>query len=178
MSDTTDYDPEEQFWTKRPDNMRVFATPDELYTAAIEAFNWIHRHPKRKQEVFHTKGFITKTYSTLERPFTFHLLSMVLGVSYQCLDGYRKRDGFEEVMQWIDNVIYTQKFQGAATGTLNPNFIARDLGLADRSEVTGKDGGPLKTQDISLDEEKLFDEARRLGIDVTALGLGGGDQEA
>lgn len=44
-----------------------------------------------------------------------------------------------------------------------------------RAEVTGKDGGPIQTQDVSLDA--LIDEARRLGIDPAALGLGGGAQE-
>lgn len=177
MSDTSadgdyDFDSDKQFWQRRPDNVRVFASADELYQSAIEAFDWIHSHPKRKQLVFHHKGEVTRTYETLERPFTFNLLAMVMGVSFQCLDGYRKREGFEEAMQWIDHVIYTQKFEGAAVGTLNANFIARDLGMADRSEVTGKNGGPLETVDLT-DREKLIDEARRLGLDLEALGLGG-----
>ena len=175
-SSRTDYDPVEQFWTRRPTTARAFRDPEQLAAAAEEAFTWIHTHPKRKQMVFHNKGMITKTYATLERPFTFHLLAMVMGLSYQGLDGYRQRPEFAEVMAWIDNVIYTQKFEGAATGTLNANFIARDLGMAERNELTGRDGGPLQTEDVA-DLEKLYDEARRLGIDIEALGLGGGAKE-
>lgn len=44
-----------------------------------------------------------------------------------------------------------------------------------RAEMTGKDGGPIQTQDTSL--EMLIDEARRLGISPEALGLFGGAQE-
>lgn len=129
------FDSSEQFWQRRPDKARVFETPDDLRDAAIEAFNWLHRHPKRRALTFHHKGVVTKTFETCERPFTFNALAMRMGVSYQCLDGYRKRPGFEEVMAWIDDVIFVQKFEGAATGLLNSNFIARDLGLADKSEV-------------------------------------------
>lgn len=178
MSETNDYDEHEQYWQRRPDKERVFATPEELYEAASAAFTWLHTHPKRKQVLFHNKGTVVRTYETLERPFTKSAVAMCMGISTQCLDGYRKRAGFEDMMAWLDGIIYTQKFEGAAVGTLNANFIARDLGMADRSEVTGKDGGPLKTQDISTDEETLINEARRLGIDVAALGFGGGSAEA
>jgi len=178
MSSENDYDSHEQYWQRRPDKTQVFETADELYAAAAAAFDWLHTHPKRKQVLFHNKGAVVRTYETMERPFTKNAVAMCMGISVQCLDGYRKRPGFEEIMEWLDGVIYTQKFEGAAVGTLNANFIARDLGMADRSEVTGKDGGPLKTQDVSTDEEALISEARRLGIDVAALGLGGGAAEA
>jgi hypothetical protein len=39
-----------------------------------------------------------------------------------------------EVITRIDKYIYNQKFEGAAAGFLNPNIIARDLGLADKTD--------------------------------------------
>lgn len=173
-----DFDSNDQYWQRRPDKTLAFATPEALYEAAAEAFTWLHTHPKRKQVLFHHKGAVVRTYETLERPFTKNAVAMCMGISIQCLDGYRTREGFEDVMAWIDGVIYTQKFEGAAVGTLNANFIARDLGMADRNELTGKGGGPLKTQEVGIDEEALINEARRLGIDIAALGLGGPAQEA
>lgn len=44
-----------------------------------------------------------------------------------------------------------------------------------KSEVTGKDGGPIQTQDVSV--EALIDEARRLGISLDALGIAGSAPE-
>ncbi|CAL2085057.1 terminase small subunit [Tenacibaculum sp. 190524A02b] len=41
---------------------------------------------------------------------------------------------FSKVITRIREIIYTQKFEGAATNLLNPNIIARDLGLSDKSE--------------------------------------------
>lgn len=173
-----DFDHDEQFWARRPrlGQEMVFKTPDELIEAAIEAFDWIHTHPLRQQVVFHARGIITKSYETKMRPFSKHALAMRMGITVQCLDLYRDREGFKEAMAWIDSVIFAQKFEGAAANLLNANFIARDLGMADRSEVTGKDGGPLTTQTVT-DEEKLRDEARRLGIPIGAFGLSDPDAQ-
>ena len=45
----------------------------------------------------------------------------------------------------MDEIIRTQKFEGASADLLNPNIIARDLGLADKSELTGAGGGAIET---------------------------------
>jgi hypothetical protein len=37
-----------------------------------------------------------------------------------------------------------QKFTGAAAGLLNGNLVARELGLADKAEVTGEGAAPSK----------------------------------
>ncbi len=49
----------------------------------------------------------------------------------------------------VDEIIRTQKFQGASADLLNANIIARDLGLADKTELTGKDGGPVRLTNMS-----------------------------
>ena len=49
----------------------------------------------------------------------------------------------------------TRSLSGAAADMLNANIIARDLGLSDKSELTGKGGGPIKIQsarDLTDDE--------------------------
>lgn len=47
-----------------------------------------------------------------------------------------------------------------------------------RIEHTGPNGGPIKTSDASKTEAELIDQARKLGIDPEALGLGGGEETA
>ena len=59
------------------------------------------------------------------------------------------KPGYGEVLDWIEEVIYTQKFEGAAGNMMNANFLARDLGLADKSELSGPNGGPLQTEEVS-----------------------------
>lgn len=170
----------DNFWTRRTPfagRTPAYNSPEEMYQAALEAFEWFTTHPLREQIVFHNKGQVVKTYVTKMRPFTKKGISMCMGLSESGLfEVYARRAEYAELVAWICDVIHTQKFEGAAVGLLNANFIARDLGMADRAEVTGKDGGPLTTQDVT-DKEKLRDEARRLGIPLEALGLSGGDEE-
>jgi hypothetical protein len=61
-----------------------------------------------------------------------------LFVDIHSLRDYKKNPdykGFSQVITKIEKVIYNQKFTGAAAGFLNPNIIARDLGLAEKKEV-------------------------------------------
>jgi hypothetical protein len=48
---------------------------------------------------------------------------------------WRNQDDYSEVITRAEEVIYSQKFAGAAADLLNANIIARDLGLTDRREV-------------------------------------------
>jgi hypothetical protein len=164
-----------QFWHRRAPNggERAFNSPEELWQAAVEAFDWLHSHPLKEQVASSYQGNYTKTTLKKMRAFTWEGVAMAMGVRATGLRLYKTRPEYEEVMEWIENIIRTQKFEGAAAGLLNPTIIARSLGLAERMEHTGKDGGAIKTQDVSA-EERLLDEARRLGIDIEALGLGGG----
>lgn len=43
---------------------------------------------------------------------------------------------FSIILSRVREIIYTQKFTGAAAGFLNPNIIARDLGLTDKTDIT------------------------------------------
>ncbi|MFC0183379.1 terminase small subunit [Pseudarcicella hirudinis] len=42
---------------------------------------------------------------------------------------------FLEVITRIEEIVYVQKFEGAAVGAFNANIIARDLGLADKQNI-------------------------------------------
>lgn len=167
-----------QFWHRRAPHggERAFTSPEDLWTAAVEAFDWLHSHPLKEQVASSYQGAYTKTTLKKMRAFTWAGVAMAMGVRESGLRRYATIPEYEEVMEWIDNIIRTQKFEGAAAGLLNPSLIARSLGLAERMEHTGKDGGAIKTLDMTA-EEVLLDEARRLGIDIEALGLGGGSAE-
>ncbi len=67
------------------------------------------------------------------------------------------RPDLSATIGWAEHVIYMQKFTGAASGQFNANLIARDLGLAEKSELTGRDGGPIQT--TTIDTEKLSTSA-------------------
>ena len=83
---------------------------------------------------------------------TIASLCIYLDINKSTWFDYAKRDGFSDVTTRVEEIIYSQKFQGAASEFFNANIIARDLGLADKSELTGKNGGPIETKELSQTE--------------------------
>lgn len=123
----------------------LYDTPEALWTEAAKYFSWVDQHPLKEMAVFHHKGIITKTMVTKARPYTVEGMCSFMGISSNT---YRKlikaRPGYEEVTSFIDQIIYTQKFEGAAAGFFNATIISRDLGLVEKSELSGRNGGPLQ----------------------------------
>jgi hypothetical protein len=83
------------------------------------------------------------------RAMTIEGLCIFLDIEQRTWLNYTKREDFIPVTSRACEIIRTQKFAGAAADLLNANIIARDLGLADKNELTGKDGGALEVSDVS-----------------------------
>lgn len=134
-----------QFWKARAKHGRdkIFSTPEFLWAACVEYFQWVEDNPLLEQKIFHTNGQITKDTVSKMRAMTLTGLRLFLGVSAQTWLDYKSRQDFIEVIARAEEIIYEQKFTGAAADMLNPNIIARDLGLADKQEVK-------QTQDIKV----------------------------
>jgi hypothetical protein len=135
-----------RFWEARSKHGRnpIFASPEQLWEACCEYFEWNSENPLEEAIVY--QGELNKKdCKPLMRAMTIDALCIFLDISKRCWDAYCGRDDFMPVTTRAEQIIRTQKFQGASAGLLNPNIIARDLGLADRSEHTGKDGGAIET---------------------------------
>ncbi|QCW20368.1 DNA packaging protein [Flavobacterium phage FPSV-S2] len=48
----------------------------------------------------------------------------------------KKGRDFSDVIRTIKDIMFSQKFEGAAVGAFQQNIIARDLGLANKNEIT------------------------------------------
>jgi len=134
------------FWEARSSHGRKprFETPDILWGACCEYFAWIEQNPLYEAEAFAYQGIVKVESLPKMRAMTVASLCIFLDISMSSWQNYREREDFVAVTTRVDEIIKTQKFQGAAAGLLNPNIIARDLGLAERSEHSGKDGGPIE----------------------------------
>jgi len=94
------------------------------------------------------------------RPMTIGGLCIFLDVHAEYLAGFESdldletQEGkdFSQIVKAIRQIIYEQKFAGATAGLMNPNIIARDLGLKDKSEsaLIGPNGGPIQVADVSF----------------------------
>ncbi len=134
---------ENQFWKLRSRHGRdkIFASPELLWKTACEYFEWCDTHPLLEVSIKgkdNTEVAIPKL-----RPYTLRGLCLYIGCneSYinaleQSLNASNKNDSkeFVEVITRIRDVIYTQKFEGAAVGLFSYNIIARELGLTEKPD--------------------------------------------
>jgi len=129
-----------EFWKQRSSHGRkpIFPDADALWDAACEYFDWVEANPLYEAQAFAYQGVVTIEPIAKMRAMTIAGLCIFLDISQQALSEYRSREGFGEVTTRIDEIIRTQKFEGASAGLLNANIIARDLGLADKSDQTVK----------------------------------------
>jgi hypothetical protein len=125
-----------EFWRLRAKHGRdkIFEDPEHLWESACEYFQWCEDNPLLEVD------FKGKDADRVELPkmraFTWEGLELFVDI--HSLRDYKKNPdykGFSQVITKIEKVIYNQKFTGAAAGFLNPNIIARDLGLAEKKEV-------------------------------------------
>lgn len=116
---------------------KIFETPEDLWNACCEYFQYVEDNPLQEQRVFSTKRGLMKTNIGKKRAMTLAGLRVRIGLSRSGYDVYKKREEYQWVTNAVADIIYAQKFEGAAAGMLNANIIARDLGLADKQELSG-----------------------------------------
>ena len=122
-------------------------TAEEVRAACLDYFTWTHENPLYVDELVKFEGQATHEPVAKMRAMTNVGLCMHIGISRETWSQWRQnREDLKEVIAWADDVVYRQKFEGAAAGLLSQAIVARDLGLADRQELTGAGGGPIKTE--------------------------------
>lgn len=127
-----------QFWKLRSKHGRdkIFQSPDILWDAACEYFEATDARKWVKTE-FNGKDAIECKVPT-ETPYTWTGLYLFLDIDHSTWQLYEQRQDFIAISTRIRQIIYTQKFEGAAVGAFNPQLISRDLGLVDKREEDGK----------------------------------------
>ncbi|TPE53070.1 DNA-packaging protein [Amaricoccus solimangrovi] len=147
--------PGNRFWEARSScgpNPK-FSGPDELWRACCEYFSWNAENPLYEAKAFAYEGAVTVEDLPKMRAMTLAGLCMFLDIGEQTWRDWRStRPDLSGVITRAEAVIRRQKFEGASAGLLVPSIIARDLGLADRQEISGPDKGPVQ---VSADAAEL-----------------------
>jgi hypothetical protein len=124
-----------------------------MLEAAYDYFQWVEDNPLGKAIIY--QGEVSSKQEDLMRAMTIKGLCIYWGVNTFYLNHFtvnldlEKEEGkdFSQVINTIKEIIETQKFEGASAGLLNPNIIARDLGLIDKQVVETKDTTKDRTDD-------------------------------
>jgi len=160
-----------QFWklASKHGRNRLFASPKLMWDAACEYFEWIINNPLIEID------FVGKDAERVERPhtrpFTYQGLTSYLKCSIQYFNEFeqslegrkdRKSKEFSVVLTHIRQTIYRQKFEGAACGFYNASIIARDLGLADKSDITSGDKPLKQNLTIIVDSPETAETLKKL----------------
>ena len=134
------------FWKKRSSHGRnpKFYNPEELWEACCEYFEWVRKNPLSAAELVKYQGKAKVKYVPKMRAMTVLGLCIFLDITYQSWGNYKGKEGFFEVCTRVENIIRTQKFEGAAAELLNHAIIARELGLAEKKEYSGPDGKSIE----------------------------------
>lgn len=127
-----------EFWKLRSQHGRdlIFSSPEILWEACKEYFEETAKRVWRKKDWVGKDGI--EVNRDTSAPFTLSGMYIFLDISRATWDTYRKNKDFIAVCKKVEEIIYTQKFEGAAVGAYNANIIARDLGLRDGTDVTTK----------------------------------------
>lgn len=144
-----------QFWKLRSKHGRekIFSSPELLWDVACEYFEWCEAHPLLEVSVKGKDN--TEVAIPKARPFTMRALCLYLCCNEQYVNQLElslkgKHDNeskaFIEVLTRIRDVIYTQKFEGAAVGLFSYNIIARELGLTEKPDGRADDQPPATLQ--------------------------------
>ena len=126
-----------RFWEARSSHGRnpKFESPEALWTACCEYFEWVEQNPLWEMKAFAYQGEVTQEPIAKMRAMTLTGLIIFLDITKPTWALYKAREDFNYVTTRAEEIIYDQKFSGAAADLLNANIIARDLGLKEQSQV-------------------------------------------
>lgn len=154
----------------------LFKSPELLWEAACEYFEWCIKNPLMKAEnkVVSNGGNMGSSVELHEepvkRPFTLDGLCLYMKCNSAYLRQFKtnkayleKGSGFPTVIDAIERTIFNQQYEGAASGFFNANIVSRALGLIDKQDIT------TAGEKIAAPEFKIFNSAPPLAGDEKSV---------
>lgn len=156
-----------KFWELRSKHGRdkLFSEPELLWEAATEYFVWCEENPL--MEVDYRGKDVDRIELPKMRAFTMQGLCLYLNCNTAYFRTFKAQlkkedkqyEDFNTVITRIEETVYNQKFTGAAAGFLNPNIIARDLGLTDKKDL-GINFDEMSEETIDMIIDRLTKKAQ------------------
>lgn len=124
-------------WERRSKHGRdkIFQDADTLWSDAMEYFKHCDTNPWPEQDWVGKDAIPVTRYKKV--PYTWTGLALYLDVDTRTLHSSKDiSDDFLHIYSRIENIIYTQKLEGASNGFFNASIIARDLKLAETQDIS------------------------------------------
>jgi len=148
--------PGNKFWLARSSHgvKPKFESADELRDSCHQYFQWVEDNPLYEAKAFAFQGVVKVENLPKMRAMTLRGLCLFIDVTRETWGEWKKsRPDLSDVQREAEEIIYSQKFAGAAADLLNASIIARDLGLAEKSEHGGPDGGPMVVEIVRFTKD-------------------------
>lgn len=160
-----EFQPGNQFWKKRSihGRDRIIKSPEILWQAACEYFDECEKNPIISYDY---KGKdADKVRYEHPKPFKKSELAMFCGIAtWETIEELKAiSNDFSEVITCIEEIIYNQKYEGATSGLMTPLIIARDLGLAEKTENKNKTEAEIR---VNLSVDKIKEISKSLEDEV------------
>ncbi|NHZ46713.1 terminase small subunit [Escherichia phage vB_EcoS_IME542] len=111
-------------------------TPEEVFDFAVRYFSWAESEAIKAIETAAFRGVVSENLVHKPRVFTLTGLALFMGVNINRFASWRTEAGYSDVMEFIDNVIYEQKYQLGVAGIINPTIVGKELGIDKPQEIT------------------------------------------
>lgn len=152
---------------------RLFANGEVLRSEVCKYFEWCDMNPRYRTELVKYQGMADDYHVPIKRPYTIQGLTTFLGVSEGYLrsskaqlsakvligEGTEIDEGLIDAIEWAEQIIRTQHFEGGLTGEYSQQLVARLHGLVDRQDVTS-DGEAI--MNISVRDQETANDLKAL----------------
>lgn len=129
-----------QFWKLRSKHGRdkTFSSPELLWESACEYFEATDARKWVRKDWVGKDAF--EVQRETETPYTKSGLCLFLDCDWRTIESLKddSNKDFLQIVTRIEQVIYTQKIEGASVGAFNASIVSRELGLADKADITTK----------------------------------------
>lgn len=181
----TKFGPGNQAWRnciRQGTTIAEYQDPENVLKKVIDYFQWLEANPLSDTRLVSFEGESKLELIPKPRAATLQGLCIFLGISRDTWGKWRRglRPDLQPIIQFAEDFMWDSKFAHAAAGLMNPTVIMRDLGLADRSEISGPNGGPIQTEDLNRDADDFARAMGRLAagvIEGSATPVSGSESE-
>lgn len=114
---------------------KVIESPEQFEQLGLEYIQWVKDNPVMKTITASFQGSISYEKVPHARPMTQYGMAAHMGIGLSTLKDYGGREEFSAIFKRLCAIMTAHNVDGASSGDMNGNIIARIEGLSEKQEV-------------------------------------------